>query len=240
MLFLIQLMSIILFAVLEEVATQYSTEGVELDFSAAPTAVDRLFRPEDVAEHTPLMTEYVGKIAEMVRGRPAGRGVLGARVYPTEQINLDHGLNVRAWLEQGLVDFVVPMFYHPFMLDPDMPIDWIVDAAHQHDVSVYGFLHPEIWDVSRRFNTREYATTAMLRAAAASFYDKGVDGPYTWFLPWPLGPRERGLLTELGDPARLREGDKHYYLRRRDEATAEMGYEVTIPLQIPQAEPGKL
>ena len=229
-----------LFAVLEEVATQYATEGVELDFSAAPMALDRYFRPEDVAEHTPVMTEYVGKIAEMVRGRPSGRGVLGARVYPTEQINLDHGLDVRAWLDQGLVDFVVPMFYQPSLLDPDMPIEWIVEAAHRHDVSVYGFLHPDFRDESRRFHTRDYATTPMTRAAAANYYDKGVDGLYTWFLPWPLGHSERGLLTELGDPARLRDGDKNYNLRRRDTNTAEMGYEVTLPLQIPQAEPGKL
>ena len=142
--------------------------------------------------------------------------------------------------QQGLVDFVVPMFYHPSLLDPDMPIDWIVEAAHQQDVSVYGFLHPDFRDESRRFHTREYATTPMTRAAAANFYDKGVDGLYTWFLPWPLGHREWGLLTELGDPTRLKEGDKHYYLRRRDSDTTEMGYEVSIPLEIPSAAPGKL
>ena len=229
-----------LFAVVEEVATRYSTEGVELDFAAAPAALDWLLRPEDVAEHTPSITELVRQIAEMVRGRPSGRGVVGARVYPTERINLDHGLDVRAWLDQGLVDFVVPMFYDPSLLDPDMPIDWIVQAAHENDTSVYGFLHPDFRDDSRSLHTREYATPEMTRAAAANFYDKGVDGLYAWFMPWPFGHTQRGMLTEMGDPARLKAGDKHYYLRRRDAGTAELGYETAMPLEIPAAEPGKL
>jgi hypothetical protein len=229
-----------LFAVVEEVATDYSTEGVELDFAAAPAALEWLLRPEDVAEFTPRVTDLVRQIAEMVRGRPAGRGVVGARVFPTEKINLDHGLDVRAWLDQGLVDYVVPMFYDPSLLDPDMPIDWIIQAAHENDTSVYGFLNPDFSDESRRFLNRTYATPEMTRAAAANFYDKGVDGLYTWFMPWPFGHTQRGMLTEMADPARLKAGDKHYFLRRRDAGTAALGYEVPIPLDIPNAEPGKL
>jgi hypothetical protein len=51
------------------------------------------------------------------------------------------------------------------------------------------------------------ATPAMLRAAAGNAYAQGADGVYTWRLPWLLGPRERGVLTELRDPELLAELD---------------------------------
>ena len=227
------------FSVLEEVAVEYPTEGVELDFTAAPGALDWFFRPGDEARNRPVMTEYVGRIANMVHGRPGAPGVVGARVYPTEQMNLDKGLDPRTWLKEGFVDFVVPVLYQTLLLDPDMPIDWAIGAAHESDASIYGFLQPDFRDESRRFHTREHATPEMLRAAASNFIDRGVDGLYTWFLPWPLGDGQRGILAELGDPNRLKEGNKHYFLRRRDKVATEMGYDAAIPLRIKYADLGK-
>jgi hypothetical protein len=227
-------------SVLEELITNYDIEGVELDFSAAPAAMEWFFRPEEAAANVPLMTEFIGEIAAMVRGRKNNPGVIGARVFPTEEINVERGLDVRGWLSEGLLDFVVPMMYDPLILDPDLPLEWIVEAAHEHDVSVYGFLHPDFRDEGRRFYTREHATPEMTRAAAANYIDKGVDGLYTWFLPWPLGREERGLLMELGDPVSIRKGDKHYYLRRRNPKAAKIGYDAVLPLEVPFGQPGKL
>ena len=229
-----------LHSVLEELITKYDIEGVELDFSAAPAAVDWFFRREEAAENTPLLTEFIREIAAMVRGRKNKPCLIGARVFPTEGINVERGLDVRGWLREGLLDFVVPVLYHPSVLDPDLPLEWIVEAAHEHDVSVYGFLHPDFRDESRRFHTREHATPEMIRAAAANYIDKGVDGLYTWFLPWPLGQEERGLLTELGDPVSLRKGDKHYYLRRSNPDAIKIGYDAVLPLEVPFGQPGKL
>ena len=47
-----------------------------------------------------------------------------------------------AGLSEGLVDFCVPMLYIFFVLDSQMPIRWLVDAAHEADASVYGVLQP--------------------------------------------------------------------------------------------------
>ena len=47
-----------------------------------------------------------------------------------------------AGLSEGLVDFCVPMLYIFFVLDSQMPIHWLVDAAHEADASVYGVLQP--------------------------------------------------------------------------------------------------
>ena len=224
-------------AVLKELATEYATEGVELDFAAAPGGSSFWLRDEDVAENTPVMTEWVREVSSMVRGRPGEPGQVGARVYPTEEMCLGKGLDVRAWLKEGLVDYVVPMLYVDMILDPDMPIDWLVEAAHEADVSVYGMLQPYVRNEGTGAPERVYATAENTRAAAASFSARGVDGLYTWFMRWPLGEAQRTTLTELGDPDLVKQGDKHYVLRRRSEPATELGYEAALPVEIPTADP---
>ena len=227
------------FGVLEELATRYPVEGVELDFAAAPAGTSFWLQPEDVEENTPLMTDYVRRISRMVRQRPGNPGQLGARVYPTEELNLETGLDVRAWLEEGLVDYVVPLVYVYFVLDSHMPTDWLVEAAHANDVSVYSMLQPYYSDGSRQFHGVTNASPAMVRAAAANNRARGADGLYTWFLSWPLGESERNTLTELGDPDLVAEGDKHYFLRRTSEAAGGHDYRAHLPLALPQADAGK-
>ena len=41
------------------------------------------------------MTEFVGDISRSVRQRPGEPGQVGAQVYPTEELNLQAGLDVR-------------------------------------------------------------------------------------------------------------------------------------------------
>ena len=62
------------FAVLEELATQYPVEGVELDFAAAPGGSPFWLTPEDAPEYTPVMTDFVRSVAEMARNRPGNPG----------------------------------------------------------------------------------------------------------------------------------------------------------------------
>ena len=56
--------------------------------------------------HTQNTGRLDEELAELVRGQQGG--VVGARVLPTEAMNLAQGLDVRTWLERGLVDFLVP------------------------------------------------------------------------------------------------------------------------------------
>jgi len=219
------------FAVLEELATEYSTEGVELDFVPGMSAY---FTPEDVEEGKPVMTEWVRKVSGMVRSRAGGAGIVGARVYPTEAMNLAAGLDVRTWLQEGLLDYVMPMIYAYMVIDTNMPIDWLIEAAHAADTSVYPLLHP-----FSREGERAYATPAMMRAAAANYWERGADGTCTWFLRWPLGDAERSILTELGDPELAKENDKHYVLTRRGKTLEELDYETPLPVEIASSDTGR-
>ena len=227
------------FAVLKELATEYEVEGLELDFAAAPAGMPPSLRPEDVPKYTPVLTDYVRKIAKMARGRDGEAGKIGARVYPTLETCKKQGLDVPTWLKEGLVDYVVPMLYADFTLDADMPIDWLIEAAHEADVPVYGMLQPYARSEASGAPARMYATAEMLRAAAANYWAGGVDGLYTWLMQWPLGDEQRQTLTELGDRDLVLERDKHYVVRRRSAQAADMGYDAALPIEVPSADPGK-
>ncbi len=225
--------------VVEELSTEYPIDGVELDYTAAFGGGSTFyFPPEDIAEYTPVMTEWVRKASDIVRNRADGALHLGARVYPTEEMNLAQGLDVRTWLKEGMLDFVVPVLYMYTDLDPNMPFDWIIEPAHDADASVYGFLQHYVRSDVTGASVKEYPTPEIFRAAAANFWDKGVDGLYTYMLRWPLGIVERAILTEWGDPDLIREGKKHHVLARRSEQAARLGYDHSIPLELPSAEPG--
>ena len=227
------------FAVIKELVNDYETEGVELDFAASPGGMPKFLRKEDVKEYTPVMTEFVRKITEMARRRSGRPAQIGARVYPTEEMCLAEGLDVRTWLKEGIVDFIVPMLYIDFNLDIDMPIEGLVDLAHKRDISVYGMLQPYPQYPATGSITRHSGTPETMRAAAANFYAKGVDGVYTWFMKWPLQDAERRTLAEIGDPDLIKEGDKLYIKRRRSGNAVDMGYDAALPIEIETADPSK-
>lgn len=219
-------------SVVEELATAYNTEAVELDFSAAPGGCAHCLNPDEAPAQASVLTDFVRDCATAVRGRSGDAGLLGARVYPSPDLNQRAGLDVDTWLNEGLVDFLIPSSYSCFFLDSQMPIDWIVEAAHRQDTSVYGILQPYYLD-GRRINTNiEHMSTEKMRAAAANFWQADVDGLCTWFMDWPLEQVQRQILTELGDPDLTREVTKHYFLRQRAENPARFVYDAELPVAI--------
>ncbi|MFN0164950.1 MAG: hypothetical protein ACKV22_00850 [Bryobacteraceae bacterium] len=213
---------------LEELAA-YPVDGVELDFAYTPF----YFKPEAARANASLMTDYVRKVSTMIR--PKGRDrIVGARVFPTVAMNLALGLDVEAWLSQKLVDYVAPLYYGYFRLDPNLPFDSLVKAAHAAKAAVYPVLQPYY------VTDGEHATTPMLRAAAANFWARGADGLIVapWFR-WPFRDQERSFLTDIGDPATVAERDKHYFVGHRLDDAAELGYRHPLPAEVPSADPGR-
>ena len=221
--------------VFEEIVTQYDLEGIELDFGASPGGMPPVLLDEDVAEYAPVLTEHVRRIAEMTRD--AGMEV-GVRVPCIEEVCDTQGFEVRTWLKDGLIDYVTPMMYANLRLDSQMPMEWTIEAAHEVDVPVYGMLQPfvEVGYPGHQYD--EHYTPEMMRAAVSNYLAKGADGVYAWFLDWPLGATERNMLTEMANPDLMVEADKQYRLSRRTEPAASLGYDTTLPLEIPEVEPG--
>ena len=227
------------FNVLNELVYDYNSDGIELDFAAAPGGTDYWFNETDAKTNANVMTEWVTRVSEMARNRKGNKASVGARIYPTEQMCTDQGLEIRKWIETELLDWVVLLSYRDFKLDPDMPMDWAIKLCHANDVSVYGMLQPYSIDESAGAPERAHAPPEVTRAAAANFYSKGVDGIYTWFLRWPLGSPQRQTLTEIGDQDLIKMADKNYILRHRDKASEKRGYDANIPVNIPDADPTK-
>ena len=222
--------------VFEEMVTQYDMEGLELDFGASPGGMPPVLLDEDVAEYGPVLTEHVRRIAEMTRN--AGKQV-GMRFPCIEEVCVAQGFDVRAWLKEGLVDYVSPMMYANLRIDTQMPMEWAIEAAHEVDVPVYGMLQPFVEVGYPGHGYDEHYTPEMMRAAVSNYLAKGADGVYAWFLDWPLGATERNMLTEMANPDLMVEADKQYRLSRRTEPAAGLGYDTTLPLEIPEAEPGR-
>ena len=134
-------------AVLGELATEYATQGIELDFAAAGSGSGALLKEDDATEHTATITEWVADVSAMARSRQGEPCQVGARVYPTEEMNLAKGLDVVTMLRKGYLDYVTPMIYSYNMVDANMPIDWLIASAHESEASVFpmvqGFYHLE-------------------------------------------------------------------------------------------------
>ena len=224
--------------VLEELSIEYPIDGIELDFAAPPGGSSWYFNKEDVGEYTPVMTDWVREVSAIVRGREGEPGQVGARIYPTEAINLSAGLDVCTWLEEGLLDYVVPMVYAHTSIDCNLPIDWIVERAHAADTAVYPLVQPDYYPGNKQkgpsgtLNSRIYASPFMIRAAASNFWDRGADGMYTMWLEWPLDETQNRILKELSDPNLLKEANKHYCAGRRSHYSELVGYERPLPLEI--------
>lgn len=225
-------------AVVEELATSYNTEAVELDFSAAPGGCAPCLNPDEAEEQASVLTDFVRDCASALRGRSGDPGLLGARVYPSPELNRRAGFEVETWLNEGLLDFVIPSSYSCFTLDSQMPIDWIVEAAHQQDISVYGILQPFYHHGNRTNTTVTHVSAEKMRAAASNFWQADVDGLCTWFMDWPLEDEQRRILTDIGDPDLSLEGNKHYFLRQGVDDPDRFDYGAELPLAI-KADPEK-
>ena len=104
-------------AIIEEFITRWDNDGVSLDFDRDP----RFFKEEGKAENAALMTEMIRTIRRTLdrvaaeRGRPQ---YFHVRVIPEIDVCYARGLDVRTWVEEGLVDVITPgCGYMTFSLD---------------------------------------------------------------------------------------------------------------------------
>ena len=206
---------------LQELAS-YPVEGIELDFAYTPF----YFKPQEIEANTRVLTDYVESLSKMVRSHGNER-IVGTRVFPSLEMNLTLGLDVGTWLSEKLVDYVAPLFYGYFLLDPDLPFESLAEAAHAAGAEVYAVLQPYYMEHD------DHATPAMIRAAAANYWAKGADALIVapWFY-WPFRDEEKSILADVGAPQDIQEQDKHYFVSSRQEDAAVLGYNHPLPVSL--------
>ena len=113
--------------------------GVELDFNRV-----QIFFPRGSADAgAPLMTELVKQVRERLDSVGAKNGktyCLLVRVPPTLRNCHWAGLEVEKWMQQRLVDVVIPA--QLMTLSQDMPVDEFVAASHGSGCKLYPAIYP--------------------------------------------------------------------------------------------------
>ncbi|MGE9290295.1 MAG: hypothetical protein ACQKBT_04845 [Puniceicoccales bacterium] len=172
--------------VISEAVDRYEDiiDGFELDFNR----VQILFARGEAEENAHLVTKLVREVRELLdrassrQGRPM---YLFVRIPPSLQDSDWAGLDVRTWIQEGLVDLVSPA--QLMTLAQDMPIQDLIDIGKQHGVLIYPSLYPRTtwrWPLDPQapaeglIRMDRLATPEELMGAAAAYYAMGADGFY--------------------------------------------------------------
>ena len=124
------------FAIAEETLTRYDVDGLELDLTFDPY----YFEADEVADNLHVLTDFIRDLRRAAKesGEKRGKSIdIGARVFPTLKANNDAGFDVETWLQEGLLDFVVPNVYSHMPIDPDFPFEVLLDLARAGGCEVY-------------------------------------------------------------------------------------------------------
>ena len=204
------------FEIIEEVCLRYDLDGVELDFIRHPVLFRNIFEGGTITpEQVSLMTAFIRRIRDRMdeigkeRGRPL---LLSVRSPDDLELSLGIGLDLDAWMREGLVDMLIlGGGYAHFSL----PVAKMARAAHAYGVPLY----PCINNPGQLMDGKG---TEMTRALATKWYAGGADGIYFWNLtaPWEqirdearwraLRKRVYACLDGIDDPKALEGKEKIY------------------------------
>ncbi len=185
------------FEIIEEVCLRYDLDGVELDFIRHPVLFKSIFEGGTITpEQISLMTSFIRRIRERMNeiGNERGRPLLLAVRTPDDlELSLGIGLDLEAWMREGLVDM---LFLGGGYAHFSLPVAKMAKAAHAHGVPLY----PCINNPGQLMDGKGIEMT---RALATKWYADGADGLYFWNLtaPW----------EQIHDEARWRALRKQVY-----------------------------
>ena len=200
------------FGVIEEVATHFDIDGVELCYR------DHAYFPHGRGpERASLMTELVQKIRARLNERSTTVGkklILGVRVYSTIEECVHLGLDIPAWVQENLLDYVSPQ--DTMYADFSVPYGEWAALTRDSGCLLYPGLQP--WTSFRARYRRQGSrlSSATARALAQTMYGAGADGIsiYNHFVAslWfpPFYPQAMQVFHQLRDPARVAQGERHY------------------------------
>ena len=195
---------------------QYEIDGIELDFCRSPC----LFPPGKEQEGMPLLTDFVTKLRAAARETAKHRDheiKLAIRVPPSLDRCHAAGIDVKTWIDLGLVDVVTPMDRGYFDPEPDLPE--FVALATPKGVVVLGGIEPKVRGYEQSNRQTFAAVASFVRSGAGGIYlfnydchrqqasssrFGGVLKPYT--------PDEASFLKDALNPDAVRNHDKQYLI----------------------------
>jgi len=193
------------FSLIEETLNNYPIDGFELQLNYSPY----YFHPDEIEAGCQIMTSWIKRVYEAVKLSGSERE-LAIRIPASIEGCLQMGLDVRTWLNQGVVDVLIAQtFSGPELLDAMIDFGPLIEAAKGTDCRIHAAIQSHV-DSDRLGE----ATIEMIRAAACNYWAQGVDGLYLahWFGNWPYQASFYEKLRELPHPDVMAPKDKYYYV----------------------------
>ena len=197
--------------VIDEVVNRFDVDGIELcmrDHAYFPPGAGR--------QRSHLMTDLIRKVRGLLNDVGVRKGrklVLGVRVPATIDECADLGLDVPAWISEGLIDHLSPQ--DSMYTDFNLPYEPWAHLTRTSDCMLYPVFQP--WSSYRRRTRLEQImlSSANVRALAHTFYGAGADGISVYnhfctywneqFYPYPMQ-----IFHQLRDPKIVAAGERHY------------------------------
>jgi hypothetical protein len=199
------------YAHVEEVCRLYDWDGVELDWQRHP-----FYLPDDYGYRLRYaLTDLQRAIRRMTDGLAEKRGrpfYLAARVAGTLEGCRLVGYDVPTWIEEGLVDILIPAGNS--MTDQSIDVAAFRELCQGTQTVVYPGLDGGMPDLRVAPMEQFTIDDRVMRGIASRHYNAGADGIYVanWHADRDL---RRGLLTTIGSPETLRRKDKVYAATHR-------------------------
>ncbi len=229
-------------ALANESIANYDLDGLDWDFCRFP----RFFPSGQAEQSAGLLTDMMRKIRAALdeKSRAVGRKLLlSVRVPPTFGLARAFGMDVKTWMDEGLIDILIAGVVHRNM--HRVPVEEFVEAARDTEVRVIVQNLGVLWEgrpPSARviYHEPDYFSTEMCRASAATYWQAGVDGLYLWnnhvIEFFRDSDYDRQPWKEIGDPASIAGLNKHYLVDNPfdwDVMTEELGAPSVPPGPLP-------
>ena len=225
------------FALIEETLNNYPVDGFELQLNYCPY----YFHPDQVEAGCLVMTDWITRVYEAVKKSGSDRE-LAIRIPASLDGCRSVGLDVKAWINQGIVDALVGQtFSGPELVDQTIDFRPLVEAAARSPTRVHAAVHSHV-DSDRLGE----ATIEMVRASTCNYWAQGVDGLYLahWFNNWPYDSSFYEKLRELPHPDVMASRDKYYYVPtctgRYPEPPLEPGTTMQLPAKLKVNQPANI
>jgi hypothetical protein len=217
------------FELIAETLRKYPVDGFELQMNYQPY----YFHPDEIDAGRQIMTDWIRKVHRALK-RSGRKRELAIRIPSSIEGCYEVGMDIKAWLKEGLVDVLIGQtFSGPELLDSTVDFSPLVKAAKGTGCRVHAALQSFV-DSDRLGE----ATIEMVRAAACNYWAQGVDGLYLahWFGNWPYQASFYEKLRELPYPEVMTAKDKIYYVPtvtgRHPEPETEPGLAMQLPVYL--------
>ena len=208
-------------ALIAETCRRYDWDGLEMDWQRHPFHLpqEHAYRLRYALTDLQRAVRQVTEEVAARRGRPF---YLAARVAGTLEMSRSIGYDVPAWIEEGLVDMLIPA--GGYGMDPAIDVAGYLELCRGTDVVVYPALDVWLSSITEgehagliKFVGPEAAMEKEKmrnRAVASRYHRAGAHGIYIF--NWYAGrDSRRELLTQIGARETLRRQDKIYAATHR-------------------------